>query len=241
VIPADALEKHEVRLGKTTIDFWTRKASHADAGVLQQVFVQQDYHFEQWAQGQLVRRLYDSVRAGGVTPLILDAGANIGASAVWFRALFPEARIVAVEPAPDNVELLRLNCAGPNVTIVEGAVGAEDGTMHLVDPGRGEWAYRVEAEGGRPVAVHSIAALLERAGSAFPLVCKLDIEGGEADLFAKNTEWVDRFALIAIELHDWLLPFKGTSRRFIETIAALDFEVINRGENLFCFNSSFFE
>jgi FkbM family methyltransferase len=38
----------------------------------------------------------------GQTPLILDLGANIGASAVWFAVRYPAAHIVAFEPHPDN-------------------------------------------------------------------------------------------------------------------------------------------
>jgi FkbM family methyltransferase len=241
VIPADALHRHEITISKKVVELWTRKASSADAGVLQQIFSEQEYYFEHWAQGQVVRRLYDGARARGIEPLVIDAGANIGASAIYFRALFPEARIIAVEPAPDNLELLRMNCAKANVTIVEGAVGAEDGTMHLVDPGGGEWAYRVEAQGAQSVTVHSMNTLLRMFESAFPLVCKIDIEGGEADLFSKHTGWVDRFPLLVIELHDWLLPFKGTAKNFLRTIGALDFEIIARRENHFCFNASFFE
>ena len=68
-------------------------------------------------------------------------------------------------------------------------------------------------------------------------VCKIDIEGGEADFFSNNDAWVDRFPLIVIELHDWLLPGTGSSRNFLRAIAGRNFDVVFRGENLFCFNN----
>ena len=68
-------------------------------------------------------------------------------------------------------------------------------------------------------------------------MCKIDIEGGEADLFSNNDAWVDRFPLIVIELHDWLLPGTGSSRNFLRAIAGRNFDVVFRGENLFCFNN----
>ena len=37
---------------------------------------------------------------------------------------------------------------------------------------------------------------------------KIDIEGGESELFEKNIEWIEKFPLIIIELHDWMLPLK---------------------------------
>lgn len=41
--------------------------------------------------------------------VIFDCGANIGATAVYYSVLFPEADIYCFEPVPANLELLRLN------------------------------------------------------------------------------------------------------------------------------------
>ena len=51
-----------------------------------------------------------------------------------FSARYPEAHIVAVEPAPDNFALLRKNCAGLDVDLREAGIGAVDGTARLSDP-----------------------------------------------------------------------------------------------------------
>ncbi len=40
---------------------------------------------------------------------ILDAGANIGITAVYFNVVYPEARVYCFEPLPANLELLREN------------------------------------------------------------------------------------------------------------------------------------
>src|SRR5271156_3378543 len=37
---------------------------------------------------------------------VLDIGANVGAAALYFARLFPNARIYAFEPAPDNFAVL---------------------------------------------------------------------------------------------------------------------------------------
>ena len=65
---------------------------------------------------------------------------------------------------------------------------------------------------------------------------KIDIEGGESQLFSANTEWMNEFALIIIELHDWMLPMQGSSKPFFKAISNLDFEILQKGENLFFFN-----
>ncbi len=43
-------------------------------------------------------------------PLILDCGANIGLSALYFQRLYPKARIMAFEPDTHNFELLTKTC-----------------------------------------------------------------------------------------------------------------------------------
>jgi FkbM family methyltransferase len=60
---------------------------------------------------------------------MIDAGANIGFSSVYLACRWGATRIVAVEPDPENAELLRRNLAqnGVEAEVIEAAVGAEDG------------------------------------------------------------------------------------------------------------------
>ena len=71
-----------------------------------------------------------------------------------------------------------------------------------------------------------------------PLICKIDIEGGESDLFRANDAWIDQFPLIIIELHDWLLPGTSNSKNFLSAISKRNFDIVYRGENMFCFNNA---
>jgi hypothetical protein len=66
-----------------------------------------------------------------------------------------------------------------------------------------------------------------------PFLCKIDIEGGERELFAEQTGWIDCFPLLVIELHDWLLPGQGVSRHFLREMAVRDRDFVYRGENVF--------
>src|SRR5947208_4936670 len=67
-----------------TSDIWT----------FDQIFVDHEY------------RCIDSLQ--GVTTII-DAGANVGYSSAYFLSRFPEARIIALEPDPENFNALRRN------------------------------------------------------------------------------------------------------------------------------------
>ena len=75
------------------------------------------------------RRLFDG------RDVALDIGANIGTQSVYFGLSRRFARVLAVEPAPGNLELLELNVRQNGfsglVTIVAAAAGDSDGTMTL--------------------------------------------------------------------------------------------------------------
>ena len=65
-----------------------------------------------------------------------------------------------------------------------------------------------------------------------PFIIKIDIEGGEKNLFEKNVEWVEKFKIIIIEPHDWMYPKKNLFKNFLEKIAHLDRDFVILNENI---------
>ena len=65
---------------------------------------------------------------------------------------------------------------------------------------------------------------------------KIDIEGHEKELFENNTEWFDKFKIVIIEIHDWMMPGKSISKNYLNTLvdsmAKNNRDIIIRGENL---------
>ncbi len=228
----------KLKINAKEIEFWYRPDSVGDKGVIKQVFQQRDYELVHWQQRHALYAFRDAQILNGRRPLIVDAGANIGAAATYFSCTFQRARILAIEPEKNNCALLRANVAGLNVEVFEAAIGAEDCTLFLSNPEATDWAFRVGKSGEMPVPVMSPRTLLASPAAAgyFPFIFKIDIEGGEDYLFSGDDNWVDKFPLLIIELHDWMLPFAGSSRGFLRAIASLDFDVVHRGENIFCFN-----
>lgn len=208
---------------------WLRGGT-VDIKVFTQVLVTKEYDISDTAQGKDLRRRYNSLVSSGTQPLIIDCGANIGLSSVWYARQFPEAKIVAVEPEQSNLEIASRNLAAyPNVTLVRGGVWDTPSHLTIVNPDAEPWAFRVEeGEGTIP------GLTIDQLSKGRPiLVVKVDIEGAEKELFRSNTDWMDRTDLIAIELHDWLFPNVGTSQSFMKTIARRPHQIAMRGENLF--------
>jgi FkbM family methyltransferase len=65
-------------------------------------------------------------------PLIIDVGANLGASVAFYRRLFPKARIIAFEPDPKTFQRLkRRHARAHNVRLLNCGVGAMPGRLRL--------------------------------------------------------------------------------------------------------------
>jgi FkbM family methyltransferase len=227
------VETLTIRLPEKGERTFRHRGTPADRGVVAQMFESQDYSFNRLQRGAELYALYEELVRSGRRPLILDAGANIGAAAVFFAMHFPRAHIVALEPAANNFELLRANVAGLDVDARCAAIGAQDGEAALVDPGEGEWAYRTAPGAGVPVHAASRLVAEKLAAGYQPYLAKIDIEGGEAELFSRDTGWAERFALLIVELHDWLLPRAGSARNFLRWAAERDRDFVYVGENVF--------
>ncbi len=211
------------------------RGSRSDLGAITQIFSQHDYSLDRLQRQQDLLDYYAASLEAGKTPLIIDAGANIGAAAVWFATMFPLAHVIAFEPDADNFRLLALNGQGLAVTPVQAAVGGADGRAALLDPGQGEWGYRTRADPDGACAMVALARVVaEQVAAGFaPFIAKIDIEGGEDELFRHDTGWVSDFPLLIVELHDWLMPKAGTSRSFLRCVAGLDRDFVHINENVF--------
>jgi FkbM family methyltransferase len=135
-------------------------------------------------------------------PVIVDLGANIGCTLVHYASLYPGARIVGVELDAENVRLARDNIAAlPDPpTLVHAAIWAHDGEVRY--GGREAWGYRVEDGGTMAVEALSMPSLMARAGVTRIDFLKVDIEGGERELFEGDLPWLDAVNVLAIEVHD---------------------------------------
>lgn len=213
--------------------------SRADLGVLKEIFQRRNYDTANLVRANDIVEAYREILLNDRTPLIVDAGANIGASVLWFSDVFPDAHIVAVEPDMDNARLLAKNTTGLNLDARQAALGSGSGFAELIDHGFGEWAYRTKINREGNIEMMSMADLISEkiAGGYVPFLAKIDIEGGEAELFSKNTDWVDLFYLLIVELHDWAAPRMAVSSNFLKCIAGKKRDFIGFGPDIFSLNT----
>jgi FkbM family methyltransferase len=224
----------KVHYGDRELSIEHRRWSQDDALAIKQCFEQRQYDMPVGTHGADIARLYREILASGRQPLILDCGANIGASVTWFAARYPKAHIVAIEPAPENVALLRKNTLGLDVDIREAGIGPSDGQAFLKSCGS-DMGYQTTTDAeGISIQMLSVASILaEKPASHYaPFLLKIDIEGAEESLFSGDTSACDKFPLIILEPHDWMLPGKLTSRPFFHFHAAAGREFCMNNENI---------
>jgi FkbM family methyltransferase len=217
-------------------DFFFRRNS-SDSRVISQIFHENCYDLGRLRRFKQVIEFVARNKKAGKRPLIVDAGANIGASSVYFAVKFPDALVVAIEPDLRNFELLAENSKGLNVCPLHCALAATTGRHRVVDVGEGFWGYRTQSLGdGEKGGIRSITmnqVYEAHAAEYSPFIVKIDIEGGEKDLFSTDVEWVRRTPLLIIELHDWLLPSEGTSSSFLQCVSGLDRDFVYIGEDIY--------
>src|ERR1700761_5069168 len=120
----------ETAIGKREVFF---RPDASDRDVLKQVFDRGEYAFLRFRQGQGLIELCQRQAERGLRPLIIDAGANIGAASLYFAATFPRARIIAIEPVRENYDMLVRNTQGLDVIALHAALAVRPGHMEVVD------------------------------------------------------------------------------------------------------------
>jgi FkbM family methyltransferase len=200
---------YSVRIPQYPYAITIRGGQSTDAWALYELLVMQEY--------ALVADL-DS------PAFIIDGGANVGIASLYFLNHYPSARIVAVEPSPDNFEILRRNLApyAERVTLIEGAIWKSSGRLRL-EAGQEEWRTSVrcvDSDDPGSVEAFTLPSLIALGGGNVDLL-KLDIEGSESEVFGPDAqEWLPVIRNIAIELHS-----KECRDRFFGALAGYQFDL----------------
>jgi len=144
---------------------------------------------------------------------VVDLGANIGLTSVYLAKRYGATLIVAVEPDPQNAELVRRNFRQNAIRgyVVEAAIGPQDGTVRFsseVDSNIGHVSLE-----GREVPMVSMETLCASHALQRIDVLKMDIEGGEQQLLSGPIGWLSNVKSIVAEFHPDVIDYAACVSR----------------------------
>lgn len=202
-----------------------------------QIFGSQVFSLERLKRANQFRIFYGHAVQMGWTPLIIDLGANIGLSSIYFSMIWPKAKIVAVEPEENNYEQLVFNSRErEQIVSLRKAASCCHEIVEIVNPDTDPVGFQTRTNSNGEITTITVQDILDMYSiqkKFLPFLVKIDIEGYEEKLFESNYDWIDLFPVIIIELHDWALPTLGTSKNFIKAISGKDRDFVFIGENIF--------
>lgn len=204
-----------------------------------QIFISHDYDLMELNRYVDIIEYYLNLSNKNKKPLIIDCGGNIGLASRYFSITYPKAKIICIEPNIENVIQAKSNNLS-GVNFYESAIGSLDSYGTIIDTGLGNNAFRICNDGAGDTKIISFDTILNHPdfSDAVPFIVKIDIEGFENELFSKNTEWIEKFPVLIIELHDWMLPRTANSSNFLKKISSLNRDFIYRGENIFSISNT---
>ena len=151
---------------------------------------------------------------------ILDLGGYIGLASTYLAHKYPSAKIVLVEPDPDNYTIAKLNSRQfSNIECINVGVWSKACDLTISAKVGGDWGTMVrEAQGSEQVSPRikamSVMDIMSFANFESIDFLKIDIEGSEKQIFSHSNskEWIRRSKIISCELHDRMV--EGCSDAF---------------------------
>jgi len=206
----------------------------SDIVVAAQVFGSRQYELDA-ARAAGLCRLAELWRSEGHTPVIVDAGANVGCSSLFFADAYPSAEVVALEPDPATFEVLCANVSDqPRIHPENIALWSDDGGVAMMNDGDHQsWSNRVTGDGERRIPSRTLEQVVAGIPNGRLLIAKLDIEGAEREACKVSIDLLRKTPCIAVEPHDWLFPGGGCMSAVLTAVADGGFDVLVSGENIF--------
>jgi FkbM family methyltransferase len=140
-------------------------------------------------------------------PLIIDCGANVGTSVLFFKELYPSSRITAFEADPKIFTYLKENLSKnsiSDVNLVNKAVWIENSVLKFESEGADGASLIVDAEYENVIEVESIrlkdfvSEIRERID-----MLKIDIEGAEVQVLADIADELIKIDHVFVEYHSF--------------------------------------
>jgi len=184
--------------------------------LIREIFVNDEYKF----------------KSSKSSPVIIDCGANIGMSVLYFKRCFPHSTIIAFEPNPTTFDLLQKNIISyelSNITLHNLALSNSTGTIpfHFNDD-KGTLTGSLQSNRGGEKIIEVQCAKLSDLLSEIDVVdlIKMDVEGAEQNIVEDlmQSGAIQKVKELIIEFHHNILGEKNSFSHFIKMFEQAGFD-----------------
>lgn len=201
-----------------------RNEKHSDYLVFKQIFITKEY--------ELIRSILSINNFSNLN--IIDAGANIGLTSLFFFKDFPNTNFFCIEPDKSNLEIALNNFNNNNIKnykIYNKALTEDSKKSYSIDRSFRDgldWAISVYEDSSGIIESITINDIIIENNLTEISFLKIDIEGAERFLFEKedNLTFLKVTKIISIEIHDEF----NDRNKIIELIKKNNFLVFETGE-----------
>jgi len=199
---------NSTRLGKFNITFLNEKEYHT---IKREIWGKEIYYF----------------KSSSISPFIIDIGAHIGISVLYFKQLYPNSHIIAFEPNPISFNILKQNidANGLNdITLIDSAVYSQNGisTLYIDDSGQ-NWHSNSSllkhswtgSEKTKQIQIQSTRLDSHVKNISIIDMLKIDTEGSEETILKSHKEILSRVKNISVEYHPIA---KGKLKRILQIL-----------------------
>jgi FkbM family methyltransferase len=217
--------------------FFQHVRNYYDINTVFQIFGYEEYNLSHLGLWNKILKDYKKIKQ---KKIIIDCGSNIGSSSRYFSEIFKDAKIISIEPDYSNFLISEKNINKLSTNNINSAIASKNYNYKIIkysDPR----AYQVKIKKNNRDHKNlkktlKINEILKKEKQNSPFIIKIDIEGFEKELFESNFQWMDKFKIIIIEIHDWMTPSQSLSENYIialsKTLKKNKRDLIILGENL---------
>ncbi len=189
-------------LNKTKVYF--RNQNHSDFDVFKQIFNSEEYKV-------LVSIIKNNYKFNFKETILIDAGANVGYTTVYFSKRFNFSKVFCIEPSESNLQILKKNIElineSSDIKILPNALCGERNLKFELDnnfrDGK-DWSTTIKEKKEGRIEGITINEIMTSYNLETITVLKVDIEGAERFVFNEKCDlsFLDKTVIIALEIHD---------------------------------------
>ncbi|PLY08718.1 MAG: FkbM family methyltransferase [Arcobacter sp.] len=181
------------RFKEVSLNFFNKKIKVPDSGSLiflnRELFGQEIYKFE----------------SSSKTPFIIDCGANIGLSLIYFKKIYPNAKIIAFEPDKRIFNYLKYNINSfefNNIELINKGLWKEETTLKFFSEGSDGGRIAIKDEMDNLIQIETVTLSTYLRNNKVDFL-KIDIEGAETEVLLECQNELKNVKNLFIEYHSF--------------------------------------